>query len=206
MPAYPIRVSFESHNTATGALITTVLNYEADVLTDPPNYASMASDMLGHFNVPYQNLLSVLDTWDQVVVRAWEVPGQAPGEGSNTVGQVGLRSVTQEDLSPALCAVIHHRTATPKRYARGWTYCPPAYFSGYTQPPATWHNTGAYWTNALAMAAAYHTPFSVSSTGYKPIIFSYTRFKEGKPDYSYDVTGGNVDAKQYFLRRRLTSP
>jgi len=206
MPAYPVRVSFQSHNNATGALIVNVFNYEVDWLIDPIDYGKVAKDVHDQFAGPYVSLLSSLDTWDQVVARQWEVPGVAPGEGSFPVATLGARAVAQQDLAPACCALISLKTATPKRYARGHVFAPPAYTTAVTAPPSRWNPTGPYFTKVVDVASAYQLGFSTGNAAYKPIVFSYTRLKLKEPPYQFDVVSAAAKNEQHWLRKRLTTP
>lgn len=206
MPAHYLRCAYRSTQVGSGNLVVNVFHVEADTLTDPPNYGNMATDINSWLGFEYQSVLSSNFILQDLTITEETYPGATPGQGVKTIGTVGLRSAADTNLSVATCALLALRTATPKKYARGHLFLPPAMSSASSASGGQFLTTGPYMTAATTFATKLAAGSTAGSTSYAPIIFSRTRVREGLTPYFFKVTNAHVNTNQYFLRSRLTSP
>jgi hypothetical protein len=201
-----MRVALRAKQNASGALIVNVFHLEVDTLTDPPNYTNVATDINAWIGTEWNAILTTAQTFIDVTVTEETYPASVPGQGIVTRNTIGARAQADDDLSPALCALAQLRTATPKKYARGHLFLPPAMNQGASAPAGTFNVSGPYITAAVAFGLKLQNGTTVGSTSYKTIVFSKTRVARGQSPFTFPVTTVGIDVKQHFLRSRLTSP
>lgn len=206
MPAYNARVALESHDLGMGALTVNVLHLEVDTLTSPPNWQSIADDIGAWLAVPYQNLLSQADQFDQIVVTDENYPGSTFGQGVHPVALNGTRTTGDGKLGRGLCALVSLKTAVAKRYARGHMFAPPAWDSTSLSAGGTIALSSAYHVTLEAFRAAWAAGHTAGSTSYVPIVFSRTRVQQAATPFTFPVRTMTIDTKQHYLRSRMTAP
>lgn len=206
MPAHYVRAAFRSAQVQTGNLVVNVVHLEVDTLTDPPDYQGIATDVNTWLGTAYNNVLSGQFRFTDITVTEETFPGAIPGQGVHTTGTLGARSAPDTDLSIALCCLVQLRTATPKKYARGHLFMPPAMSVGQTDSGGQWSSIGTYFGACTAFANLLAAGHTGGSTSYTPVVFSRTRVAQGATPFAFKVTAATAALPQHFLRSRLSSP
>lgn len=204
MPAIYVRAAFKSHNSVRNQDIVNVLHFEADTLSSPADYTGLATDIANHFKTQYLAFLTSAATFQNVTVTNEDYPSAPVGQGVANVNAAGTRNPVDQKLDPNDCALLSWHTGVPKRYARGWMFCPPALDSSSLMATNLFDPALAYGQAVIAFSGLYTTGFTVGSTSYTPIIFSRSQVKKGLSPYQFRVTGGTWDQKQHWLRKRTT--
>jgi hypothetical protein len=199
-------VAFNSSRPDTGLLVVNVLHLEVDTLADPPNWPSVATDVATWLGTDYLAMLPTSFVWHNLTVTAEDYPGSLFGQGIVSSEVPGNRTVADNRLDPAVCAVISWKTAVAKRYARGHMFCPPAITEGALGDDATWAPANPYFPACTAFANLFASGHSVASTSYAPIVFSRTRVALNQSPYFFPIVGHSVGAKQHWLRSRSSAP
>lgn len=206
MPEYHARVAFNGHEGSTGRLVVNVVHVEVAVLTSPPNWNSVATDIYAWLGNLWANILPTFYTFDELVVTDENYPGSTFGQGIHVVGTPGTRTLSDTKLDPAMCAVASWKTAVAKRYARGHTFFAPCLTSTDTATSGLFTVAGGYMTACKAFADAYTAGHVVGSTDYAPAIFSKHEEALGHTPYWFPIAGYSLSPKQHWLRSRSTAP
>lgn len=206
MPAYHARVAFEAHHTTRNNLVVNVLHLEVDTLTSPPDWATIAGDVYTWLGTLWNNVLSTTTTFDQIVVTDENYPGSTHGQGVHVVNTVGARTIGDDKLDPAICAVGSLKTAVVKRYARGHIFLPPALNSAALAATGIFNGADAYWSSCVAFVNAFVGGHTAGSTSYAPEVFSRHQVATGQTPFTFPIVGFSMNSKQKFLRSRSTAP
>lgn len=206
MPAHYLRAAFRGKNNLTGALVVNVIHVEADVLTSPPNYANIADDIATWLAAKWVLMLPVGYTLLDVTVTEETYPGSTPAQGISVRNSQGARTTPDTDLDVGLCQILQLKSATPKRYARGHIFAPPAISSSEAKAGGVWDPLKPY-ASAVGGFGQQLTPgFSAGSTTYSPIIFSTTQVKKGLTPFVFPVVAAVATPVMHMLHSRQTSP
>jgi hypothetical protein len=179
---------------------------EVDTLTDPPNYASVASDIDTWLTTLYKAVCTTSTTVVDLTVTEEDYPGATPGQAIHSINGAGTRTAADSFEPYGLTQVVTLQTATPKRYARGRMFMPPPLGSAALTSNGIWLNTNAYWTATTAFMNALLAGHTAGSTSYAPIVFSRTRAVTGASPYQFPITGYQQRLAPHWLRSRMTSP
>lgn len=201
-----MRVAFRSTQNSTGALVVNVFHVEAAVFTDPPDYAQIADDMGTWLGGLYTTALHTNYTLADITVTEETYPGAMVGQGISVRGSAGGRSGSANDLDVGLCQILQLKTATPKRYARGRLFMPPALDSTQCTPPGRWATASTMHIANTAFGAALLSGHSTTDVDYAPIIFSRTQVLKNLTPFQFPVTAVVATNVQHMLRSRQTSP
>lgn len=183
-----------------------VFHYECDPLTSPLNFQGAATDIDSHLRTSYRGMLPANHTLHDLTVTGETYPGAEIGQGVVNIEALGTRATASTGLRPGICSLIQLRTATPKRYARGRLFMPPALNEGEVATGGVFNPGGAYILSGGTFSAAYQTAFSVSSTGYQPIVFSRSQVLKSLTPFIFPVLQVVPTGRQYMLRSRNTAP
>src|SRR4029453_15132749 len=148
--------------------MVTVVHSEVDAFTSGPDYNTIANDIAAHLQSPYLACLASAITLQDVTVTAEDYPGSVPAQGIHSVQLAAPRAPGDFKLDPAICALIHLSTATPKRYARGHIFVPPAYTVTAVSGQAAWNTADPHWNGVTSLANAYPPPFAVADNSTPP--------------------------------------
>jgi len=206
MPEYWARGAFRSTEATTGALVVNSLHFGVAVLTDPPNWTSVAADIGSWLGPWYLDILSSNHILHDLTVTDEDYEGSTHGQGLFSWEQPGNRVLADHRLDPALCATVSWKTAVAKRYARGHSFMPPAGSETTTAEGGIWNVAGPYITAIASFAQHYNDGHTVSSTDYAPIVYSRTRQKLGLTPFHFPIISHRVNVKQSYLRSRQTAP
>lgn len=206
MPAFYMRAAFRSTDVSTGALIINVLHYEVDALSSPVDPVGVAADVYAHLGPKYLPMMYNNEVLHDVTVTTETYPGSVPAQGVKSVEVAGTRSTADQKLPPALCALLSWKTSTPKRYARGHMFCPPATSSASMTTAGLIDSSGVYGTACSAFGTAYITGFTAGSTSYAPIIFSKSQVHKALTPFIFPIIGFQLKSNASWLRKRSSSP
>lgn len=206
MPEYLVRAAFRSHDSASLALCVNVFHVVVDAFTSPPNYTKISSDIDAWLGQAWRDVNADTYTVDDLTVTSIDIPGQPLGQGVHSYGFVGTRPTSDHNLSAGLCRVTSWKTATPKRYARGRTFWPPAVSEVETSPGGGWNLVGTYITTTSAFTVAFATPHNSGDDTYSAAVYSPHQLALGNSKPYYPIISATSDNHQHFLRSRVTSP
>lgn len=204
MPAIWVRAAFRAHDATRNQDIVNVFHFECDTLSSPADYAGLATDIAAHMGTPLTNILVNTSSLLDCTVTNETYPGAPVGQGVHTINAPGARVPNDTKLDPNMCALLSWHTATPKRYARGHTFCAPTIDSSDLTGNGLMLTTTAYGQAVIALSTAYTTPFSAGSTSYTPVIFSRAQVSRNATPFQFPVLRGSWDGKQHWLRKRTT--
>lgn len=206
MPAYYTKVAFRGQRVSTGALVVNTFHVEVDALTADPNWNNVAGEIHDWLGVPLLKLYAVGLTLRDITVTVEDYPGVTPAQGFRSLELPGTRALLDTKLSAAICGLIHWGTDTPKRYARGHTFCPPLYSNSALADGGGWNQADPYYTFMVGLKNAYLAGHEGATAGYGPIIFSKTQVDRGGTPFIFPVTSGLVRPDQHWLRSRISAP
>lgn len=206
MPAHYVRCVYHSTISLNGADLVNTFHLEADTLTTPPDYNGIVTDVDAWLTTLYKATVDANTVLHSLTVTEETFPGSIPGQGFKSLEVQGSRSTTDNLCSPALCALLHFATATPKKYSRGRMFMPPVVSSTALGANGSFNQSSSYITAIKAFATAFLAGHTAGSTSYAPVVFSRTRVAQGLTPFAFPILNSRVQTNQYFLRSRLTAP
>lgn len=201
MPEYTLRAAYRSQINR-GPICVNVLHFTAAQLTSPFDPATTATDIDARFTTLYRAMLTTVDVLLDLTVTQVGMEPADPLQSVLVKNVAGTRATGDGFLDAAACALITESSATPKRYARGRMFCPPALNSTALAAGGTWAPANAYWVACVAFAAQLHSTWTVGANSYTPIVWSETRHRGGFTPDHFAITGATVKNVQHWLRSR----
>jgi hypothetical protein len=206
VPAFLVRAAFRSNHTTLGALCVNVIHVEVDAFTSPPDYTKIANDIDAWLGLAYRNTVPDKYTVQDLTVTGVELQQQVLGQAVKVYGTAGLHPAADQILSRGLCLVGSLKTATPKRYARGRIFMPPALQESMAAEGGAWNPGGTYALQCGAFFTAALQPHANGNDTYSLAVFSRIRLLAGDSKPYYTVLGITTDHLQHYLRSRVSSP
>ncbi len=199
MPVYYFRAAYRS-STFEGIDVVNGFHFAEAKLSSPFDPVDAANEIDTKLTTAYKAMLTTGDTVHDLTVTQVGVPDTDVVQSVKSLEVLGTRAAGSRTLDPALCMVSRLTTATPKRFARGRFWAPPAMDSAQTVAPGSW-TTGTYRTNVNTFATLLTATWTAGSDDFTPIIWSDIQFQRGE-DFAFPITGKGSDLKQHFLRSR----
>lgn len=179
---------------------------ELDALSSVSNWSNIANEIHTGVGTEYLNHLPNTIIWDDISVQTEPIKDPGSQVGVHTVSATGTRNVLDANLAYGLCILAAVKTDTPKRYARGRMFMPPAVSEAATSDQGVWNVGNAYWTTANTFLNKLKTGFTVGDNSYQWVIYSRRREQLGASPVTFPVTAYQMRSQQHFLRSRMTNP
>lgn len=209
MPLYDLRAAFRSvnyGNPLAGTIIVNTVHFQLAALTSGQDPNTLANEIYSRFGTAYRGVLGDNDKLLDLTVTYEPTSTEYPSQGVKNVNANGTRSIGDAILSAGLCQLLTLKTDTPKRYARGRLFLPPAYVDAAADANGTWKTSNAYWTTATTLAALMIASWTTGDNTYTPVIYSQRQRALGESDPSYPITSYVQQPAQHFLRSRTNAP
>jgi hypothetical protein len=213
------RVTFLSHKTADPtADVVNVLHVVAK--DDPswefapdPNAQAIADEIDTQLTSLYRAMLAntyTLASIDVLTVTDPNQPAQVPSGYTKPKNLAGTLIPVDDELPQQVCALMHLKTATRGRSARGWLFAPPAEQKDLVNndlfgDPSNYLNAiNAFCTKLNAHFGGGSTWSSAWTDTWhgRFVIYSRRRHKLALTPYTFPVVSASTDRTVHWLRSR----
>ncbi len=201
MPEYLARVVYRSTYAAETLFVNT-FHTRVAVLTDPPNWTNIATDLDTKFTTLYRAIVASNCVVHDLTVTDEDYPGSTLGQGFKSIEAAGTRTASDSFLGGAPCMVVALKSTVTKRYARGRMFMPPIVGSSALASDSSFATANAYYTAITAFMNALIAPWSAGSTDYQTIVYSKRQLEQGLTPYAFNVTNYARSPQMRYLRRR----
>src|SRR5262249_11754922 len=145
-----------------------------------------------------------------VDVREELAPGDTsvPEAGSHSNGSFGTRDTSDNEVSPAMCALISKHTNAAVRGARGRFFCPPVLRAseldgGGFDPRGPYRPAAAAVRDLIAdTLTGVGSVLGVGGSTLTPVVYSRTRRARGDASYFFAITSCDLSSSQHWLESR----
>lgn len=180
------------------------IHFEVAKLSSPFDPSDAADEVSTKLTTAYKAMLGTGDTLHDLTVTQVGVAPADVVQHVKTLEVAGTRTLVNNALEDAVCAVISLKTGTPKRFARGRLFAPPCLDSDKLNNGGVFLISGSYLINVKAFAALLTAAWTAGDDTFAPIVWSELQYQRAATAV-FPISAYACDGRQHWLRSRMGS-